>query len=169
MSLLAVTAIGADRPGIIARVTGVLLTHGGNLADSTMTILGGQFAIVLLVETDAAPAVLEDALSTATADLELVVTVRPVGPGHESPPPTHLVSVYGADRPGIVHAVTSALADRQVNVTDLETKVLDGEKPVYAMVLEVVVDDETAAALGDELHDALGLEVTVHPLDTATF
>jgi glycine cleavage system transcriptional repressor len=173
MALLAVTAVGADQPGIIARVTGVLLEHGGNLQDSTMTILGGQFAIVLLVETDAATESLEADLATATADLGLVVTVRPVGPGTSSPPPTHMLSVYGADRPGIVHAVATALAERRVNVTDLTTRVLDGERPVYAMLLEVSLDPATDAdALAAQLRQhgpGEDIEVSIHPLDTATF
>ena len=173
MALLAVTAVGADQPGIIARVTGVLLEHGGNLQDSTMTILGGQFAIVLLVETAAATGSLEADLAATTDDLGLVVTVRPVGPGTSSAPPTHMLSVYGADRPGIVHAVATALAERHVNVTDLTTRVLDGERPVYAMLMEVSLDADTdAEALAAELRrrgPGEDIEVSIHPLDTATF
>ncbi len=69
MAELAVTAVGADRPGIIARVTGVLLEHGGNLEDATMTILRGQFAMMLLVDADVAPDTLERDLAEATRDL----------------------------------------------------------------------------------------------------
>jgi glycine cleavage system transcriptional repressor len=173
MALLAVTAVGADRPGIIARVTKVLLDHGGNLQDSTMTILGGQFAIVLLVEAAADAQGLERDLVAETQDLGLVVAVRPVGPGTDSPPPTHMLSVYGADRPGIVHSVAQALAERSVNVTDLTTRVLEGERPVYAMLLEISLPpdmdpDELAADLrqrgpGDDV------EVSIHPLDVTTF
>lgn len=173
MALLAVTALGADRPGIIARVTGVLLEHGGNLADSTMTILGGQFAIVLLVKTDAEADALEGDLITATEDLGLVVAVRPVGPGAASAAPTHMLSVYGADRPGIVHAVATTLAEQSVNVTDLTTRVLEGERPVYAMVLEISLpeglDPEqlTASLRSDRPEDAI--EASIHPLDVTTF
>ncbi|MDP8969215.1 MAG: ACT domain-containing protein [Actinomycetota bacterium] len=171
MAELAVTAIGADRPGIIARVTGVLLEHGGNLQDASMTILRGHFAIMLLVTSDADPAQLEAALAEATADLGLVVTVRPVGPGAHSAPPTHMLSVYGSDRPGIVHAVTSVLADHRVNVTDLTTRLLAGEQAVYAMMLEVSLP---AGLAQDALADAVathvqGVEVSIHPLEAQTF
>ena len=173
MAALAVTAVGADRPGIIARVSGVLLDHGGNLQDSTMTILGGQFAIVLLVETAADAAALETDLAAATADLGLVVAVRPVGEGASSPPPTHMLSVYGADRPGIVHSVATVLAERSVNVTDLTTRVLEGERAVYAMVLEVSIptdvdpDDLAEQLRGGEGDEAM--EASIHPLDVTTF
>lgn len=168
---LAVTAIGADRPGIIARVTGVLREQGGNLEDSSMTILGGQFAIMLLVTADTEAESLERALREATEDLGLVVTVRPVGTGGPSAPPTHVLSVYGSDRPGIVAEVAAVLADAQVNVTDLTTRVLEGERPVYAMMLEVALHDpEGAEALRSAVLDRVDdVDVSVQALDAGTF
>lgn len=167
MAELAVTAVGADRPGIIARVTGVLLEHGGNLEDSSMTILGGQFAIALLVRTATAAQELERALAAATADLGLLVSVREVGEGSDSAPPSHVVSVYGADRPGIVHGVAEVLAAHQINVTDLATRVLSGESPVYAMQLEVSLPDGVSEqTLSDALRERVAeVEVTVRALD----
>lgn len=178
MAELAVTALGADRPGIIARVTEVLRDAGGNLLDSSMTILGGHFAIVLLVDTAADAMVLEAEMARATAELGLVVAVRPVGPrapdaaGGAAGPATHVLSVYGADRPGIVHAVTAALAQRLVNVTDLSTRLVDGASPLYAMLLEVrlpagVEPEELARKLRE--HPVLaGVEVSLRPLEADT-
>ena len=169
MAELAVTAIGADRPGIIARVTEVLYDHGGNLEDSSMTILAGHFAIMLLVETDADPAALERDLTDRTAELGLVVSVRPVGAGAESSPATHVLSVYGSDRPGIVHEVADALVARGVNVTDLTTRVIEGEHPVYAMAVEIAVPASLEAdALGETVMSRVAdVEVSVHPLDAS--
>lgn len=173
MALLAVTALGADRPGIIARVTGVLLEHGGNLQDSTMTILGASSPSSCWWRPTPIPCGLEYDLINATEDLALVVAVRPVGAGSATSPPTHMLSVYGADRPGIVHGVAQALAARSVNVTDLTTRVLEGERPVYAMVLEISLPkglepDELTAALRAE-GGADGMETSIHPLDVTTF
>jgi glycine cleavage system transcriptional repressor len=132
---LAVTAVGAPTaPGIVAAVAEVLQERGGNVEDSAMTILGGHFAIVLLVEIDDEPEDLRTALLAATVDLGLTVSVTAAdgGGGIE---PTHLLSVYGADKPGILAGVTRALADAGANVTDLETRVLGADdEPVYAMV-----------------------------------
>ena len=171
MAELAVTAIGADRPGIIARVTEVLYDHGGNLLDSSMTILAGHFAIMLPVETDAAPETLERDLSERTADLGLVVSVRPVGAGAQTAPATHVVSVYGSDRPGIVHEVAEVLFAKGVNVTDLTTRVLGEGGDVYAMMMEVslpegVDPDELSGQISAAVPD---VEVSVHPLDVETF
>lgn len=167
----AITAIGLDQPGIVAAVAGVLTQVGGNVEDSAMTILGGQFAILLLVATEASGDQLSERLSEATADLGLTVHVNEVDSGTEgarrsAPLPTHVLSVYGADRPGILAGVTRALADAGANVTDLETRLLSpGEDPVYAMVIELVVEDEaaTAAAIAGSCTD-LGVDHTLRPL-----
>lgn len=171
MTEFAVTAIGADRPGIIARVTAVLFERGGNLRDSSMTILGGHFAITLLVSADVAAAELEAALVAATADLGLIVAVREVVPaGVTGARPTHGLAVRTRDRPGIVHAVATCLAEAGVNVTNLETRTLPGTPAVYAMMLEVTAPaemdhDGLAELVRRHVTDA---EVSAHPIAGAT-
>lgn len=170
MHELAVTAIGADRPGIVAAVTRVLHEQGGNLEDSAMTILGGHFAIVLLVATDDAPETLADALRDATDDLGLTITVSRADSRGVDTEPTHLLSVYGADKPGIVAGITGALAELGANITDLETQVIgDGPDPVYAMVIELAAAD---ARLGERLDDAcreLDVDHTLRTIEAETY
>src|SRR5437879_1340581 len=98
---VAVTAVGADRPGIVAAVSRVLYDIGGNIEDSRMAILGGHFAMVLIVAIPdgADPENLQRALAEPAGALGLITTVRPVA---DAPPPhaggtTYGVSVYGAD------------------------------------------------------------------------
>ncbi len=171
MHELAVTAIGADRPGIVATVTRVLHERGGNVEDSAMTILGGHFAIVLLVKSDDSPEQLHAALSDATAELGLTISVtRAEGP--RSPvTPSHLLSVYGADHPGIVAGVSAAIAEVEANIIDLETQVIGSETdPVYAMVVEVQAPDP--AALADAVTaacTALGVDHTLRTIDAETY
>lgn len=174
MAHFAVTAIGADRPGIVAAVTGALHEAGCNLEDSTMSILRGHFAILLVLdapERETADA-LERTLDSVADDLDLVVTVRPIAERAADAPPGHIwtVAVYGADRPGIVHEITSLLAARNVNIRDVSTSVI-GEvgSPVYAMLLDIdIPDDVDAAALSGELKlraDSIGVDVSMHEAD----
>jgi glycine cleavage system transcriptional repressor len=167
---LAVTAIGTDRPGIVAAVTGALVAHGCNLEDTSMSILRGQFAMVLVV---AAPdgldaATLEEGLAEAAPDL--VVSVRVLPPSADATDDDGdrwTVVVYGADHPGIVHGITRVLADAGVNIVDLTTRVTGDPKPIYAMVMEVALP---AGLRGEELDGRLaaasaelGVECTLHP------
>jgi glycine cleavage system transcriptional repressor len=165
MSHVAITAVGADRPGIVAAVTGVLVEQGCNLEDSSMTILRGHFAMMLVVDMPPglAAAELEAALGRPAAALDLVVTVRAIDEAVVTSPDGEawMVSVYGADRPGIVHGVASKLADAGVNIVDLTTRVIgDPSRPVYAMLLDVTVPPgvdpdvicDELKALAAELH-----------------
>jgi glycine cleavage system transcriptional repressor len=77
------------------------------------------------------------------------------------------VSVYGVDRPGIVHRIAVLLADATVNIVDLTTRVIgDPARPAYAMLLEVTVPpDLDVEELGGRLQELalqLGVECSLH-------
>jgi glycine cleavage system transcriptional repressor len=168
----AVTAVGADRPGIVAAVTRAFVDHGCNLEDSSMTILRGQFAMMLVVDAPAgvgAPE-LEQALALPAADLDLVVSVRPAAEAEDTLRETAAwtVSVHGADHPGIVHGVTALLAERSVNIVDLSTRVVGAPgHALYTMVLDVTLPpDGDPAELERELENKaaeLGVTCRLHP------
>jgi glycine cleavage system transcriptional repressor len=173
-SEFAVWALGADRPGIVASVTGALFQMGCNLKDCSMTVLSGHFAMMLLVEgsDDLAPETLEAALAKAEGCADLTMAVRPAGEAAaivvEGDP--YIVSVYGSDHPGIMHRIANVLADHSVNITDVNTRVIGGDgEPVYAMLLEVTlprgvnpatVDGALQSAAGEA-----GVDASLHPAD----
>jgi glycine cleavage system transcriptional repressor len=174
MPHFAVSAVGVDRPGIVAAVTGALVEQGCNLEDTSMSILRGHFAMMLLVAgPDGVTAdALELALNRTAGDLDLVLAVReiddtvPISLQGE----TWTVSVYGADKPGIVHRVTQLLAAAGANVIDLTTRVIgEADRPLYAMLLDVTLPpgtegDDLRARL-DGLADELGVDCSMHPAD----
>ncbi|TML86651.1 MAG: ACT domain-containing protein [Actinobacteria bacterium] len=174
MPHVAVTAFGADRPGIVAAATKVFVDRGCNIEDTSMTILRGHFAMMLVVDAPAGltPGELERALAEPAGELDLVVAVRALDDEVPVSPPgdTWTVSVYGVDRPGIVHRISGLLADQTVNIVDLTTRVIgDAARPAYAMLLEVTVPPELdVEELGGRLRDlarSLGVECTLHPSD----
>src|SRR3984957_13481728 len=147
VALFSLSALGVDRPGIVAAVSAVLVDLRCNLEDSTMTILQGHFAIMLVV---AAPdgvtgGDLEAALADVASTLELVVAVRNLGPSRESGVRVSagepwMVVVHGADHTGIVHGLTSAVADAGGNVIELATHLIgEDAAPVYVMTLRVTM------------------------------
>ncbi len=160
MRELAITAVGTDRPGIVAGLTEALLPLGANLQDCRAALLRGSFAMVMAVEVPdeidrgAAAA----ALAPAAARLGLEVWV---GDATEALPESDaercVISVYGADHPGIVHAVSHALAELQVNIIDLSSRVV-GDPPVYVLGIEAVLP----AGL-----DAAAVETALRPVTDA--
>jgi glycine cleavage system transcriptional repressor len=148
MRHFALSAIGRDRPGIVEAVSKALFDHRGNVEDSTMAILGGHFTVMLIVSVpdEIEPDALRESLDRVRVDLGLeALTLSEIEDfaTAEEPTPSHILSVYGVDHPGILHAVASALAAQGVNITDLTTRVLEGEEgaPVYAMLLEVAAPE----------------------------
>jgi glycine cleavage system transcriptional repressor len=174
----AVSAIGRDRPGIVAAVSEVLLAHQGNIEDSQMTILQGNFTIMLIVSTadDVDGAALRAGLEEAGTKLGLeAVSLSEIPEAATAAPasrsePSHIVSVYGADHPGIVHDVASTLARQEVNITDLTTRLVEGgEAPLYAMMLEIALPpsrriEEVGGALR-EVGQRQGVELSIRPLE----
>jgi glycine cleavage system transcriptional repressor len=168
VTLLAVTVLGHDRPGIIAEATRLLADLGANLEDSTMTLLRGHFAMVLVASADVTPAEAEQALAPLAGDGSLLVSVRevPAEEPHEPLGSTYLLSVHGADRPGIVSTVTAVVAETGGNITDLSTR-LSGE--LYVLVAEVdlpgAVDPEQLSRDLATVGADLGVEVSLRVLD----
>ena len=168
---LTVSAIGEDRPGIVAAVTAVLLECGCNLADCSMSLLRRQFAMILLVEAPDELSLegLLEALREPAERLGLVTSVREVAHAETaSPSRPYVVSLYGRDRPGIVHGVASVLAARQANITDLVNRLAGDD--VYTVVVDVDLPrDADAEELARELQSAakeLGIDLTFRASET---
>jgi glycine cleavage system transcriptional repressor len=174
MAHLAVSAIGRDRPGIVAGMTEVLLEHEANVEDSQMTILRGHFTMMLLVSLpDAAAGGLRQGLERAAGELGLeAVSVAEVEEAEPGADPSHIVTVYGVDHPGIVHAVATALAGAGVNITDLNTRLVSGDEgeDLYAMMLEVALPPGVSLSALESLLEAprreQGVEVTIRELES---
>lgn len=167
--LLAIAVIGNDRPGIAAAVTRDLFDAGCNLEDVTSTILRGHFTMVLVIRSPVGAGEIESRLAGTAKEFDLVVSARPVPEARDDgSPATHMVSVYGSDRPGIVFRVAEMLAGLGANITDLTSRLIDsGDEPVYALMLEVALpgDVELESRLAG-LREELGIDLSVHPIDT---
>ena len=122
MESLVVTVIGKDRPGLVEQISAVVEGHGGNWVESRMSRLAGEFAGILRVSVPAARA---DTLAHALEALEASGLRVVVEHGFEDTDESGhvvLLELIGGDRPGIVHAVSEALAVRGVNVDELTTE-----------------------------------------------
>ena len=174
MNHFALTIIGRDRPGIVSQVTEILFRSGCNIADSSCSILGGQFAMILIISHPEFSG--RESFGDAFAPLEesgLSVFLRTLKPGGEKHPKMEgeicLISVYGADKPGIVYRVARELGSRNVNITDLNTKLVGTEqRPVYVMMLEAVLPvgftpEELTEIMG-RLKGELQVDITVRTI-----
>ena len=169
MTLHAITVLGHDRPGIIAETTDRLAGLGLNLEDSTMTLLRGHFAMMLVCQGSAADVEIEQALAPITADGSLTVTVREVPAEHvgASAGTAWVLSVHGGDRPGIVSAVVGVIAEVGGNITDLTTR-LAGDLYLLVAEVDLPAGTDVASVEGelDRVAADLGVGVTLRPAET---
>ena len=136
------TLVGEDKPGIVAAVTQVLFEQGGVLAQASMMRLGSNFSIMLRVshppDIDLRQ-VLNEVCEKLNLHLHIDEDASKTAPEVD---PDVQVTVYGADRSGIVAQVTSVLAQAGLNIIDLETDVAgSSEHPIYIMTMEGVASN----------------------------
>ncbi len=139
-----VTAVGEDRPGIVARITEVLVSHGANLEESRMAILGGEFAAVMLVTGE----INADALLKDLHELEkdgITVSTKQTKPISTEKYGAYIpceIFLRGADHEGIVHSLSTQLRDKDVNIQSMHTEVISAPEtgsPLFCMNATVLV------------------------------
>lgn len=167
----ALSAIGRNRPGIVADLSELIYECDCNLEDSSMTVLGSEFAVLLLLSgrgDDVGPR-LSAACKRIEWEKRLTVFFRPLESDPTSTPQaaeahTYVLTATGLDKAGIVARVSRCLADRDISIRQMETQSRpepESGAPFYTMRIEMDVPataDE--AALRDSL-DAIGRELYV--------
>jgi glycine cleavage system transcriptional repressor len=176
-----ITGVGRDRVGIVAELTTVLFKLGCNLLDSSMTLLRGEFAIILMTSLAEGITIdkLKSELQPVQAKLDFQLQIREMSPEQleasadtEANQKVCMISVYGADKPGIVCSITNKLASLQANITDVETtrtSQAPGAKSVFIMLIEarlaLTSDVELIRRELKETAQALGVDITVQELE----
>lgn len=160
------TLIGADRPGIVARVARVLSDAGVSLGEASMLRLGGSFTIMMMVSAPLGEAGLRQAMTPVLDQLGLRMHLDPVDGGlHRHQIPNVRVRVNGADRTGIVADVTGALLDQGFNILELDSDVAgDSDNPLYIMTIEGY--SERPLETLTRAVEGLGVNASVSPIET---
>ena len=170
---LVITAIGKDRPGIVDELTKAILDSGCNIEDSRMTVLGGEFAILLLVSGKWNElAKYEDSISTLQKKLQLIITVTRT---EEAKPKQNVmaysVEVLSIDQPGIVHELANFFSTRQINIRELNTNryaAAHTGTPMFSLYMTVnIPSDVRIANLRDdflEYCDNLNMDAVLEPI-----
>jgi len=176
MSYLLLSISGHDRAGIVRDVSEALLHINANIEDSSMTALRGRFTMMLIVKLASGDGL--GAVKAALAELEqrtgLTVQSQLISAEEAMVVPQEpdcVVTVTGADKPGIVYEVTDVLAANGVSIVDVSTRSreTDDRGDIYMMALEAFSDAkaESLRAPLEAVADRLGIDVEVHILDGA--
>ncbi len=173
LNYLVISALGEDRPGIVDRLSKAVLDGGCNIEDSRMTVLGGEFAVILLISGQWNNiAKVENSLERTGAELGLTVTAKRTDgrrPRHDLMP--YAVDVVSLDHPGIVYNLAHFFSARDINIDDMTTSSYAAAHtgaPMFSVRLVVDIPSELQiAALRDEFLDfcdELNVDAVIEPL-----
>ncbi|MCW8129401.1 MAG: glycine cleavage system protein R [Planctomycetota bacterium] len=150
------TAVGEDKPGLVDSISAYILECGCNLEDSRMAILGGEFAMLILVngEKSAIEKVLQGAAGVGERAGLAVQARATKAPGGGTAIKLGAIpfeiEAYSMDHPGIVHRIAHYLAERKINVRALETRVsLAPTTGMPLFSLHATVDVPTSAKVAE--------------------
>jgi glycine cleavage system transcriptional repressor len=157
------SAMGKDRPGIVADVSEVIYECGGSIEDSSMSLLRNHFALLLLFSTEREEVnqKISPALKRLEWEKKLTVFYSPITfeeayPKIKEETDRFKITTSGVDHAGIVFKVCRLLADRKVNIIDMETqRVLSAESgtPLFEMDMDVEVPRSVSEqGLREDLH-----------------
>ncbi|NOX42229.1 MAG: glycine cleavage system protein R [Gammaproteobacteria bacterium] len=120
---IVITAVGQDRPGIVNDLSKTILDCGGNITESRMTVLGGEFALLMLVgSSDIVIEALENELRALQEKYGLAILFKRTelkAPIASRVP--YNITVISMDHPGIVHDVAAYLSARNINIEEMDT------------------------------------------------
>lgn len=172
-TLLVLTAVGPDRPGLLDELSGQVLDSGCHVGDSRMTVLGDEFAIIMLVAGNWSAIVkLEHALERLQDSLGMHIHARRTRArtGTENLIP-YGVEVVSVVRPGIVSDVANFFARRRINIEDVFTSTYPAPHtaaPMFTLHMTVGIpsDVSIASVRGEflDLCDELNLDAVLAPV-----
>ena len=148
---LVISALGADRPGIVDELSNIIVEHALNIEDSRMTVLGGEFAILLLVAGEQSSLEnLQSQLKNIEQALQMRLLIKPTTEtdttGRTIP---YSVEVTALDNPGIVHNITRFFSTRNINIVNLQTESYAAPhtgSPMFALHMTIGIPAETNIA-----------------------
>ncbi|MCE5301199.1 MAG: ACT domain-containing protein [Spirochaetia bacterium] len=169
---------GVDQKGIVYNLTAMLKKYGFNIEDSSMIMLRRTFSVIMLLSAGAkgADKKLAEELKAFAAEYAMSAELKKITEKemkeYDNEGSTWMISVSGADRPGIVSEVTQYLYKQGANVIDLETKSSEDVKPhAYYMFLEVDLpkkaDPKKLEAGLKKITDRLGVHVSMNEVEKA--
>lgn len=167
---LVISALGNDKPGIVNELSKAILDQGGNISESRMTVLGGEFAMMLLVSgsQDCIENILSK-LEETGLNLNLTLIAKETQPQEvEQKRLPYQITVVSMDHPGIVHDISDFLSSRELNIEEIETQTYPAAHTGTTMFsLDMVISvpaDSSVRKLRDEFItfcDDLNLDATL--------
>lgn len=126
---LVITALGADRPGIVNTITRHVSSCGCNIEDSRLAMLGEGFTFIMLLSGSwNAITLIESTLPLKGAELDLLIVMKRTQAQVRPPmPATVWVQVEVADSAHLIERFTALFDTHQMNIAELISRTKPAE------------------------------------------
>lgn len=172
-SFLVLSALGKDKPGIVDQLSKAIYDLGCNITDTRMTVLGGEFAILQMIEGQWNQlAKLENSIEDLSKQLGLtIVSERTEQRQQGTALLPYIVDVISLDHPGIVHHLASFFSSRGINIEDMNTSSYSAAHtgtPMFSvrMTVGIPAEQQIASLREDflEFCDSMNLDAVLEPV-----
>ncbi len=172
-SYLVVSALGENQKGLVNEITSLACSSGCNIVDSRMTLLGNEFAVIMLLRGEwNALAKMEHHLPAVASRLGLTTMIqRTTAPRPETHRLPYQVQVIARDNPGIIKHIAHFFHEHDIDIVDLQSDSYPAPQTGAPMViLNLLINIHSSTKIADmradflAFCDQLNLEMTLEPL-----
>ncbi len=172
-NLVAISAMGANRPGLVEPIVRAIRECGCTIAESRMAVMGDRFTLMLLLSgTWDAIAKIESLVVRLQQDLGVTMTAQRASP--RAPAPNlmpYAIEVIAVDQIGVVHQIAQFFARREINIEDMYSgnyAAAHTGTPMFSlhMTISIPTDLSIAAMRSDfmDFCDQLNLDAIMEPV-----
>lgn len=169
---LAITASGEDKVGLVDQFSSKIAESGCNIEESRMAVLGGQFALIMLVGGQwHMLSKLEGQMEQLGGQLGLTIIHKRTQKRERTQLAVpYTVEVVAMDHPGIVRSLSAFFSKNGINIEELQTDTYPAPHtgaPMFSVVMTVGIHaDVRISALREDFLDYcddLNLDATIEP------
>ena len=170
---LVITALGGDRPGIVNELAENITEHECNIEDSRMTVLGGEFAVMLMVSGNwNTIAKLQDHLPSLEQPLGMTIITKNTESRQAADKILpYVAEVISLDHPGIVKNLANFFSTRHINIEEMATNCYAAAHtgtPMFSVHMEIGIPaSQSISELREsfmDFCDNLNLDAVLEPM-----
>ena len=166
-SYMVISILGKNQSGIVHDLSEAASQYGCSIADSRMTVLGNEFAAVLLIEGSWSElAKMETGLTNLEKKYKLSIIIRRTEAREPQPELVpYIVQVITLDTPGVLNKITEFFSERNIPIEEVYSNTFFSSHtgaPMATMTMTVLINATSSIT---ELREAFILYTEEHNLD----
>ncbi|QDE31394.1 MULTISPECIES: glycine cleavage system protein R [Shewanella] len=165
---LVVTAMGADRPGLVSRLARLASECDCDIVDSRMALFGNEFTLIMMISGSWSDITkIESLLPSLSVELELMTVMKRTAKHTPENFVSRIEVIFnGEDQRGTMKSITQFLADRGLDLAAVRSHADDNNNlKTQSIILAINIPDKVNLLKLEqgiyELAESMSLECTI--------